>query len=190
MLVIYYQNVRSYGAGMLTVLSKRIGDVALLMVIAWTINFSSWSFIYYLEFISGSVEIELISFLFFQATKAHSGPSWPVLGWSLPFTFLFCVLASRLMFHLCWITSSLPLTFEFYLTLLHDSDQSPDILGSVWLLRSTVTETTLYYSHLFSNTVVTSRMCNLYVSTVMRKHILYSVPFSFAFLIRPKFEAV
>ena len=34
LLVIYYQNVRSYGAGMLTVLSNHIGDVALLMVIA------------------------------------------------------------------------------------------------------------------------------------------------------------
>jgi NADH-ubiquinone oxidoreductase chain 5 len=33
-LVIYYQNVRSYSAGMLTVLSNRIGDVALLIVIA------------------------------------------------------------------------------------------------------------------------------------------------------------
>jgi NADH-ubiquinone oxidoreductase chain 5 len=33
-LVIYYQNVKSYSAGMLTVLSNRIGDVALLMVIA------------------------------------------------------------------------------------------------------------------------------------------------------------
>jgi NADH-ubiquinone oxidoreductase chain 5 len=32
LLVIYYQNVRSYGAGMLTVLSNPIGDVALLMV--------------------------------------------------------------------------------------------------------------------------------------------------------------
>jgi NADH-ubiquinone oxidoreductase chain 5 len=31
LLVIYYQNVRSYGAGMLTVLSSRIGDFALLM---------------------------------------------------------------------------------------------------------------------------------------------------------------
>jgi len=59
----YYQNVRSYGAGMLTVLSNRIGDVALLMVIAWIINFGSLSFIYYLEFLSGSVVIELISFL-------------------------------------------------------------------------------------------------------------------------------
>ena len=57
LLVIYYQNVKSYGAGMLTVLSNRIGDVALLMVIASIINFGSWSFIYYLEFLSGSVEI-------------------------------------------------------------------------------------------------------------------------------------
>jgi len=31
--------VRSYGAGMLTVLSNRIGDVALLIVTAWIINF-------------------------------------------------------------------------------------------------------------------------------------------------------
>ena len=55
--------MRSYVAGMLTVLSNRIGDVALLMVIAWIINTGNWSLIYYLEFFSGSVEIELISFL-------------------------------------------------------------------------------------------------------------------------------
>jgi NADH-ubiquinone oxidoreductase chain 5 len=40
-LVIYYQNVRSYNAGMLTVLSNWVGDVALLIVIAWMINFGS-----------------------------------------------------------------------------------------------------------------------------------------------------
>ena len=39
-----------------------------------------------------------------------SGPSWPVLGWTLPFTFLFCVFVSKLMFLLCWISSSFPLT--------------------------------------------------------------------------------
>jgi NADH-ubiquinone oxidoreductase chain 5 len=67
LLVLYYQNVRSYGVGMLNVLSNRIGDVALLIVIAWIINFGSWSFIYYLEFLSGSVEIQLISFLILAA---------------------------------------------------------------------------------------------------------------------------
>nr|WHM51648.1 NADH dehydrogenase subunit 5 [Cahuallitermes intermedius] len=72
LLVIYYQNVKSYGAGMLTVLSNRIGDVALLMVIAWMINFGSWNFVYYLEFLSGSVEMELISFLVVLAAMTKS----------------------------------------------------------------------------------------------------------------------
>nr|AQP30134.1 NADH dehydrogenase subunit 5 [Oriensubulitermes inanis] len=72
LLVIYYQNMKSYGAGMLTVLSNRIGDVALLMAIAWMINFGSWSFIYYLEFLSNSFEMGLISFLVVLAAMTKS----------------------------------------------------------------------------------------------------------------------
>nr|YP_009349994.1 NADH dehydrogenase subunit 5 [Hexacentrus unicolor]AQM40168.1 NADH dehydrogenase subunit 5 [Hexacentrus unicolor] len=53
-LVIYYQNVKSYNAGMLTALSNRIGDVALLMAIAWMLNFGGWNYIYYLDLMSGS----------------------------------------------------------------------------------------------------------------------------------------
>jgi NADH-ubiquinone oxidoreductase chain 5 len=64
LLVIYYQNVRSYGAGMLTVC-----DVSFLKVIAWIITFGSWSFVYYLDFMSGSVEMGLISFLVVLAAK-------------------------------------------------------------------------------------------------------------------------
>jgi len=48
LLVICYENVRSYGAGMLTVLSNRIGDVALLIVIDWVINFGSRFFFFLL----------------------------------------------------------------------------------------------------------------------------------------------
>nr|AQP30288.1 NADH dehydrogenase subunit 5 [Hospitalitermes sp. PHI3] len=72
LLVIYYQSVSSYGAGMLTVLSNRVGDVALLMAIAWMINYGSWSFIYYLEVVSSSFEMELISFLVVLAAMTSS----------------------------------------------------------------------------------------------------------------------
>nr|WHM51934.1 NADH dehydrogenase subunit 5 [Anacanthotermes sp. A MLW-2022a] len=71
-LVIYYQNVSSYNSGMLTVLSNRIGDVALLMAIAWMVNFGSWNYIYYLECLSLSFEMEVISFLVLLAAMTKS----------------------------------------------------------------------------------------------------------------------
>nr|ATD53085.1 NADH dehydrogenase subunit 5 [Coreidae sp. EMHAU-2015-Zz052308] len=49
-LVIYFQNYKSYASGMLTILTNRIGDVAILLSIAWMINFGSWNFLYYLWF--------------------------------------------------------------------------------------------------------------------------------------------
>nr|AVN67450.1 NADH dehydrogenase subunit 5 [Gyna caffrorum] len=71
-LVIYYQNVKSYNAGMLTALSNRIGDVALLMVIAWMVNFGSWNYIYYLECMKGSLEMMLVSLLVILAAMTKS----------------------------------------------------------------------------------------------------------------------
>lgn len=62
-LVIYYQNVKSYNAGIITALSNRIGDVCLLIAISWILNFGRWNYIYYLELLKGSFEIEIISFL-------------------------------------------------------------------------------------------------------------------------------
>lgn len=46
-LVIYYQNEKSANAGMLTVLSNRIGDVAILLRIALIFTFGSWNFMFY-----------------------------------------------------------------------------------------------------------------------------------------------
>nr|YP_011031339.1 NADH dehydrogenase subunit 5 [Epidaus famulus]WQT73245.1 NADH dehydrogenase subunit 5 [Epidaus famulus] len=48
-LVIYFQNYKSYGAGMLTILTNRIGDVAILLAIAWMLNFGSWHYIFYMN---------------------------------------------------------------------------------------------------------------------------------------------
>uniref|UniRef100_UPI0030030EC2 NADH dehydrogenase subunit 5 n=1 Tax=Phyllothelys werneri TaxID=1661847 RepID=UPI0030030EC2 len=62
-LVIYYQNIKSYNAGMLTALSNRVGDVALLMAIAWMLNFGSWNYIFYLDCMTTSNEMKYISLL-------------------------------------------------------------------------------------------------------------------------------
>nr|UFZ13249.1 NADH dehydrogenase subunit 5 [Platychauliodes sp.] len=79
-LVIYYQNVKSYNAGMLTALSNRVGDVALLMAIAWMMNYGSFNYIYYLECMKNSIEMEIICMMVILAgmTKSAQIPfsSW------------------------------------------------------------------------------------------------------------------
>nr|YP_010117217.1 NADH dehydrogenase subunit 5 [Ypthima baldus]QPM99443.1 NADH dehydrogenase subunit 5 [Ypthima baldus] len=71
-LVIYYQNIKSYNAGMLTVLSNRIGDVMILMVIAWMMNYGSWNYIFYLNFMSGDYSMKMISGMIILAAMTKS----------------------------------------------------------------------------------------------------------------------
>nr|BCD58792.1 NADH dehydrogenase subunit 5 [Neope goschkevitschii] len=71
-LVIYYQNIKSYNAGMLTVLSNRIGDVMILMVIAWMMNYGSWNFIFYMDFMSNDKSMSIISFMIILAAMTKS----------------------------------------------------------------------------------------------------------------------
>nr|APX39372.1 NADH dehydrogenase subunit 5 [Longitarsus atricillus] len=71
-LVIYYQNVKSFNAGMLTALSNRVGDVALLMAIAWMLNYGSWNFIFYLEIMKKDFFMELISWFILVAAMTKS----------------------------------------------------------------------------------------------------------------------
>nr|QCG69864.1 NADH dehydrogenase subunit 5 [Cyllorhynchites ursulus] len=71
-LVIYYQNVKSFNAGMLTALSNRIGDVALLMSIAWMLNYGSWNYIYYLEFMKTDFPMKLIGLFIVLAAMTKS----------------------------------------------------------------------------------------------------------------------
>nr|ALO70967.1 NADH deshydrogenase subunit 5 [Pselaphinae sp. 2 EF-2015] len=79
-LVIYYQNIKSSNAGMLTALSNRIGDVALLMSIAWMMNFGSWNYFYYIECFKNDFMMNIISLLIILAafTKSAQIPfsSW------------------------------------------------------------------------------------------------------------------
>ncbi len=45
-LVVYYQDPKSLGAGIITALINRIGDVILLLSIAWTLNQGHWNILY------------------------------------------------------------------------------------------------------------------------------------------------
>nr|APX40623.1 NADH dehydrogenase subunit 5 [Psylliodes chrysocephala] len=71
-LVIYYQNIKSFNAGMLTALSNRVGDVALLMSIAWMLNYGSWNFVFYLEIMKEDSIMVLISYLVVLAAMTKS----------------------------------------------------------------------------------------------------------------------
>nr|QXE45657.1 NADH dehydrogenase subunit 5 [Anthaxia chinensis] len=71
-LVIYYQNVKSFNAGMLTALSNRVGDVAILLSIAWMLNYGSWNFLFYLNFMKEDFYGQLISFLVVLAAMTKS----------------------------------------------------------------------------------------------------------------------
>ena len=79
-LVIYFQNVKSYRAGILTALSNRVGDVALLIAIAWILNYGRWSYIFYLEIIIFDCDMKIIGILVILAaiTKRAQIPfsSW------------------------------------------------------------------------------------------------------------------
>nr|QTX96604.1 NADH dehydrogenase subunit 5 [Macrobrachium rosenbergii]QTX96617.1 NADH dehydrogenase subunit 5 [Macrobrachium rosenbergii]UPO69326.1 NADH dehydrogenase subunit 5 [Macrobrachium rosenbergii]UVU21267.1 NADH dehydrogenase subunit 5 [Macrobrachium rosenbergii] len=61
-LVIYYQNEKSAGAGMLTALSNRVGDVAILLSISLMLSLGGWNFYFYVggESLASSYVIFLV----------------------------------------------------------------------------------------------------------------------------------
>nr|YP_009251332.1 NADH dehydrogenase subunit 5 [Pyrearinus termitilluminans]AIQ80129.1 NADH dehydrogenase subunit 5 [Pyrearinus termitilluminans] len=71
-LVIYYQNFKSYNAGMITALSNRIGDVALLMSIAWMLNYGDWNYIYYLDYAKSDLVMGVVGGLVVLAALTKS----------------------------------------------------------------------------------------------------------------------
>nr|YP_009759748.1 NADH dehydrogenase subunit 5 [Phauda flammans]QIQ56359.1 NADH dehydrogenase subunit 5 [Phauda flammans] len=71
-LVIYYQNMKSFNSGMLTALSNRIGDVFILMIISWMLNYGSWNYIFYLNFMSNDLSMNIIGLMVILAAMTKS----------------------------------------------------------------------------------------------------------------------
>nr|YP_010032420.1 NADH dehydrogenase subunit 5 [Cicadetta abscondita]QOW07734.1 NADH dehydrogenase subunit 5 [Cicadetta abscondita] len=75
-LVIYYQNLYSNNAGMLTALMNRVGDVAILMVISWMLNFGSWNFFSFIYKMNMDYMIMLIIIASFTKSAQIPFSSW------------------------------------------------------------------------------------------------------------------
>nr|YP_054464.1 NADH dehydrogenase subunit 5 [Onychiurus orientalis]AAT69326.1 NADH dehydrogenase subunit 5 [Onychiurus orientalis] len=69
--VIYYQNVKSANAGMLTILMNRVGDVAILLAISWMFNYGGWN-IFYLPYLFSQKELFVILLLVTLAAMTKS----------------------------------------------------------------------------------------------------------------------
>nr|YP_010626188.1 NADH dehydrogenase subunit 5 [Problepsis superans]WBK14687.1 NADH dehydrogenase subunit 5 [Problepsis superans] len=115
-LVIYYQNLKSYNAGMLTALSNRIGDVLILMVIAWMMNYGSWNYIFYLEFMKNDYSMILVGFMIILAAMTKSAQI-PFSSW-LPAAMAAPTPVSSLVHSSTLVTAGVYLLIRFNLLLI------------------------------------------------------------------------
>nr|AVE15617.1 NADH dehydrogenase subunit 5 [Caliris sp. JZ-2017] len=129
-LVIYYQNIKSFNAGMLTALSNRVGDVALLMSIAWMLNFGSWNYYFYLDCLIHSNELNIILMMVVLAGMTKSAQI-PFSAW-LPAAMAAPTPVSALVHSSTLVTAGVYLLIRF-------NKAFPDWLMSFLLVISVLT---------------------------------------------------
>nr|QTZ20380.1 NADH dehydrogenase subunit 5 [Spodoptera exempta] len=115
-LVIYYQNLKSYNAGMLTALSNRIGDVFILIVISWMLNYGSWNYVFYLEFMTNDWEMMMIGSMIIIAAMTKSAQI-PFSSW-LPAAMAAPTPVSALVHSSTLVTAGVYLLIRFNMMLL------------------------------------------------------------------------
>nr|UAT98060.1 NADH dehydrogenase subunit 5 [Cypoides chinensis] len=116
-LVIYYQNIKSYNAGMLTALSNRIGDVLILMVISWMLNYGSWNYIFYLNFLKNDFIMFFISIMIIMAAMTKSAQI-PFSSW-LPAAMAAPTPVSALVHSSTLVTAGVYLLIRFNMLILN-----------------------------------------------------------------------
>nr|YP_011008738.1 NADH dehydrogenase subunit 5 [Oenopia formosana]WPV72851.1 NADH dehydrogenase subunit 5 [Oenopia formosana] len=116
-LVIYYQNVKSYSAGMLTALSNRVGDVMLLISIAWLMNFGSWNLILYMNYFNEDGLLQLIGVLIMIASMTKSAQI-PFSAW-LPAAMAAPTPVSALVHSSTLVTAGVYLLIRFHFLIMN-----------------------------------------------------------------------
>nr|QIJ99773.1 NADH dehydrogenase subunit 5 [Caenis sp. JYZ-2020] len=130
-LVIYYQNVKSYNAGMLTALSNRIGDVAILLAIAWLFNYGGFNYIFYMEFVKMEVPMKLVGGLIVLAAMTKSAQI-PFSAW-LPAAMAAPTPVSALVHSSTLVTAGIYLLIRFNALIINT------ISGTILLLLAGLT---------------------------------------------------
>nr|YP_009740843.1 NADH dehydrogenase subunit 5 [Atractomorpha psittacina]QID03857.1 NADH dehydrogenase subunit 5 [Atractomorpha psittacina] len=123
-LVVYYQNTSSYNAGMLTALMNRVGDVAILISIAWMLNFGSWNYVFYNDFFLFSWELRVVLILIILASMTSSAQI-PFSAW-LPAAMAAPTPVSALVHSSTLVTAGVYLLIRFNFLLMD--------LGFSWFL--------------------------------------------------------
>nr|YP_010183542.1 NADH dehydrogenase subunit 5 [Drawida gisti]QVG61471.1 NADH dehydrogenase subunit 5 [Drawida gisti] len=109
-LVIYYQNSKSLGAGMITALTNRIGDVMLLLAIAWTLNQGHWNIIH--MWYSGE-NFMALQFLCITVAAMTKSAQMPFSSW-LPAAMAAPTPVSALVHSSTLVTAGVFLLIRFY----------------------------------------------------------------------------
>nr|YP_002735038.1 NADH dehydrogenase subunit 5 [Malcus inconspicuus]ABZ02054.1 NADH dehydrogenase subunit 5 [Malcus inconspicuus] len=110
LLVIYFQNYKSYNAGMLTVLVNRIGDVFILLSISLLFNVGGWYFLYYNYYVYGGFNF---MFLFIVLASFTKSAQIPFSAW-LPAAMAAPTPVSALVHSSTLVTAGVYLLIRFY----------------------------------------------------------------------------
>nr|AND96193.1 NADH deshydrogenase subunit 5 [Onthophagus ochreatus] len=132
-LVIYYQNVKSYNAGMITALSNRIGDVFLLLSIAWMMNYGSFNYYFYIDYMK-SDSIYIIS-LFVMIAAMTKSAQIPFSSW-LPAAMAAPTPVSSLVHSSTLVTAGVYLLIRFNLSLNYECMMFLLFIGSMTMFMA------------------------------------------------------
>nr|AND96472.1 NADH deshydrogenase subunit 5 [Onthophagus haematopus] len=132
-LVIYYQNVKSYNAGMITALSNRIGDVFLLLSIAWMLNYGGFNYYFYVDYMKND-GIFIIG-LFVMIAAMTKSAQIPFSSW-LPAAMAAPTPVSSLVHSSTLVTAGVYLLIRFNLSLNYNCMMFLLFIGSMTMFMA------------------------------------------------------